>query len=98
MTRAEAQYILDTYIRNSAVDAFTNLRLNSVLNLLMNGSISVLYSTFTEFEAAYTASPDAQISAFVEDVGEYGFYDVQLIYFPGVGVSVAGLQLIIDLR
>ena|SRR6186713_2256001 len=98
MTQAEVIAFIDAYFRNSAIDGFQSNRMNTVLKELAGGSVPGSYSTFADFETAYTTNPNSPIQAFVSDVSEYGFNDVVLQYLPGVGVSVAGLQLIIDLR
>lgn len=98
MTKEQLITNINRYVRNSAVDSYTDLRLNSILLAIVGGGVSGYYATFEEFQAAYEASPDEALTAFVSDVSAYGFNDVDLKYIPGVGVSVAGLQLIIDIR
>lgn len=98
MTRAKLISMINSYVRNSAVDSYTNLRLNAILLAITGSGVSAVYDTFDEFQAAYESDTATGLKAFVADAAEYGFQDVILEYLPGVGVMVGGLQLIIDLR
>lgn len=56
MTQEQLISFIDTYIRNSAYEAFTNLRLNTALRSLATGGITNTYETYAEFESAILAN------------------------------------------
>ena len=51
MTNEELQIFINTWVRNSAVDAFTNLRLNTVLLQLVTGGITDTFDTYDDMKA-----------------------------------------------
>ncbi|WP_276483550.1 hypothetical protein [Paraflavitalea pollutisoli] len=89
MTQQEAIQITQQYIRNSAVDAFTNVRLNSVLLfLLAGGGVAPEFATGEDFQTAITDNPDAPLLAYIAQDDIYAFdTDVVLMYVPGEGVG-----------
>ena len=88
MTKEQAIAIINTRVKNSAVDAFTNASLNSVLLYLVSGGITTAYNTVEEFQAAIAATPDTIMMAFIAQDNVYtGDEDVVLINVPGQGVG-----------
>lgn len=89
MNQQQAIQTTNQYIRNSAVDAFTNVRLNSILLfLLAGGAVAPEFSTGIDFQASVEGNPDAPLLAYVADDGVYTFdTDVVLLYVPGRGVG-----------
>lgn len=56
MTPAELDAFIDAYIRNSAITAFTDLRLNTILHALVTGGITDSFDTYDLFKAAIAAN------------------------------------------
>lgn len=94
MTQDELIVFIDKWIRNSAVDAFTNMRLNTILKQLTTGSGVVVFDSYESFETLYTTFPDQQFVAIVTLDEKYGNDGVEYKYIPGLGVMLAGLELV----
>lgn len=97
MTNAELISFINTWIRNGAVDAFTNLRLNTVLLAIVNGGMTNTYATYEDFQAAVIASPDAILIGFVaQDDTLTGDDNVVLMRVPGVGTGQLAFDLLTE--
>lgn len=52
MTNEELKAFIDAYVRNSAIEAFRDLRLNTVLNALLTGGVTDSFETYADFKEA----------------------------------------------
>lgn len=52
MTPTESKAFINQWVRNSAVDAFTNLRLNTILLQLVTGGITDTFDNLAAFRQA----------------------------------------------
>lgn len=96
MTPTQIESFINTYM-GSAVDAFTNARMKTILLALMSASVTNAYTTAEEFQAAITANPDISIMAFVAQDDIYtGDEDVVLLHVPGRGVGQVAVDFITD--
>lgn len=87
MTPAELQIFINRYF-NTAVNAFNNDRMITVLLALLSAGVTAAYDTAEEFQAAVAANPDISMMAFVAQDNIYtGDEDVVLINVPGQGVG-----------
>lgn len=97
MTNTELIAFINRWVRNSAIDAFTNERLNTVLQALINGALTNNYATYEDFAAAVTASPDAILIGFVAQDDELtGDENVVLMRVPGVGTGQLAFDLLTE--
>lgn len=94
MTNEELIAFIEANIRNSAVDAFYGNKLQTVLLNMAKGSSAATLATYTDFETLYTAFPTQQFVAIVTEDDKYGNDGVEYKYIPGLGVMLAGLELI----
>lgn len=98
MTNDEQIAFINQYF-GSAVDAFTNARMKTILLALSSGSIVASFATGAEFEQAITDSPDMALLAYVADDPVYtGGADVVLWRIPGRGVGQLAIDFITDER
>jgi len=87
-TRDELIAITKTFITKSAVDAFTNNRLNTVLLGLLSAGVMPSYATAEDFDEAMAAYPDLPMMAYVENDTVYTKdTQVVLMFVPGKGVG-----------
>lgn len=97
MTNAELISFINQWVRNSAIDAFNDTRLNTVLLALVNGALTNNYATYEDFAAAITASPDAILIGFVAEDDELtGDENVVLMRVPGVGIGQLAFDLLTE--
>lgn len=97
MTNAELISFINQWVRNSAIDAFNDTRLNTVLLALVNGALTNNYATYEDFAAAVTASPDAILIGFVTEDDELtGDENVVLMRVPGVGIGQLAFDLLTE--
>lgn len=97
MTPEEQKQYINTWVRNSAVDAFTNLRLNTILLALLASGVPGKYATSADFDAAIAANPDATIIGFLAQDDEYtGEEDVILMRIPGRGIAQIAADFLTD--
>ena len=94
MNNEELISFIETYVRNSPTDSFTNLRLNAILKNLAQGSSVTVLETYTDFELLYTLAPTKQFVAIVTEDDKYGNDGVEYKFIPGLVVMLAGLELI----
>lgn len=97
MTREQIDAFIDRWM-NTAVNGFNNGHMETVLKALLNSGVTGAYVTYTEFRAAYEADPTTGLRVFVAEDDEFGNDEVIYEYIPGVGVMLAGLELVEDLR
>lgn len=98
MTPEELQSFIDKYF-GSAVDAFTNARMRTVLLMLSTGSLVSTVATGEEFEQLITDNPDLPIMAYVANDTVYTKdRDVVLWRIPGRGVGQVAIDFITDER
>lgn len=83
MTREELISKITAYVRNSAIDSFTDLRLQSILLAIVGGGVSAVYETSADFDVAIAANPDEYQKAYLVK-GYEGDRDVIYEYFPAV--------------
>lgn len=99
MTKEELIQQIEAYVRNSAVDSYTNLRLQSILLALTKGSIVSTMETSAEFDEAIADNPTTPIMAYLADDPTYtGASDVVLWRIPGRGIGQLAIDFITDER
>jgi len=86
MTKEELISFINTYVRNSAIDAFTNDRLNTILLGLAIGGVTDHFDTYAEFKTAIatgrTAGQDWYIKALIVNDERTGGKNFIYEYFP----------------
>jgi len=94
LTKEELISKINTYVRNSAVDSYTNDRLNSILLALAGGASNEVFQTYTDFRAAYQADTTKSLKGFIISDDVYFNNEVVYEFIPEVGVMLGGLELI----
>lgn len=96
MTPTELNAFIERYM-GSAVDAFTNARMKTVLLSLLSAGVTNAYATSEDFQAAIIANPDISIMAYIAQDNVYtGDQDVVLLHVPGRGVGQVAVDFITD--
>lgn len=98
MTPEELDQFIDRWF-GSAVDAFTNARMKTVLLMLSTGSLVSTVATGIEFQQLIMDNPDLPIMAYVANDTIYTkSQDVVLWRIPGRGVGQVAIDFITDER
>lgn len=99
MTKQELISFIDAFVRNSANDSFTGLRLNTILKNVVAGGIADDYASGEEFEQAIADNPDSPMLGYVEFDDVYTKdQDVVLLRIPGKGVAQVVVDFVTDER
>lgn len=99
MNKEQVISSIESYVRNSAIDAFTNLRLNSIQLTLANGGVLAVFDTGEQFQQAVVDNPDTPIMGYVAQDNVYTFdEDVVLMRVPGRGVGQIAIEFLTDER
>lgn len=99
MTREEIIAKINSKVRNSAIDAFTDLQLNTILLAITKGSVVASVEEGTEFQQMIIDNPDIPIMAYVSDDTVYTKdKDVVLWRIPGRGIGQVAIDFITDER
>jgi hypothetical protein len=98
MSPEELTAFINTYF-GSAVDAFTNARMKTVLLMLSTGSLVSTVETGVQFQQMIEDNPDLPIMAYVANDTVYTKdKDVVLWRIPGRGVGQVAIDFITDER
>lgn len=81
----------------TAVDAFTNARMKTILLALLSAGVIKAYSSSADFDQAVADNPDTIIIGFVAQDTEYsGEDDAVLIRVPGRGIGQMAVDFLTD--